>query len=103
MTSHLNTFTQPSILLPSFNGCKMPCKHSTNDIRIAPEVTYTPPLNGSSVYVYWNTMGVFESSEHLVYDGSSIVAAVGGSLGLFLGFSCYDIARKMLNLFDKRE
>ena len=33
-------------------------------------------------------MNVETEEQILIYDFSAIVAAVGGSLGLFLGFSC---------------
>ncbi len=45
-------------------------------------------------------MKVFQSSEDLPYDANAIVAAVGGSLGLFLGFSCYDSFKKVLSYLE---
>ncbi len=44
--------------------------------------------------------------EILMFDFNAIIAAVGGSLGLFLGFSCLDffawIATKMSKAFTKK-
>ena len=34
--------------------------------------------------------------EYLLYDLNAIVSAVGGSLGLFLGFSCYELVKTCL-------
>ena len=43
--------------------------------------------------LYFSKMEVEESSEVLIYDFPNIVAAVGGSLGLFLGISCMDFGK----------
>ena len=40
--------------------------------------------------------------EMLLYDLNSIVSAVGGSLGLFLGFSCFQVALWMASCVFKR-
>ena len=32
-----------------------------------------------------------------LYDFNAIVASVGGSLGLFLGFSCYDYGKRLID------
>ena len=32
-----------------------------------------------------------------MYDINAVVAAVGGSLGLFLGFSCYEYGKKLID------
>jgi hypothetical protein len=34
--------------------------------------------------------------EYLLFDFNAIVSAVGGSLGLFLGFSCLDFLLRLL-------
>ena len=40
--------------------------------------------------------------ETVLYDAPNIVGAVGGSLGLFLGFSCYDFALFVLSIISGR-
>ena len=32
-----------------------------------------------------------------IYDFNAIVASVGGSLGLFLGFSCYEYGKRLID------
>ena len=32
-----------------------------------------------------------------VYDFNAVVAGVGGSLGLFLGFSCYEYGKRLVD------
>ncbi len=67
-----------------------------------PDFMYELQPNTSEVVVYWNTVDVIQTNEDLLYDTSAIVAAVGGSMGLFLGFSCYDLAKRALNVaFDE--
>ncbi len=34
--------------------------------------------------------------EIVLYDLNGLVSAIGGSLGLFLGFSCYEVAKKLV-------
>ena len=43
--------------------------------------------------MYYDETEVQVKEEFLIYDLNAIVAAIGGSLGLFLGFSCYEVAR----------
>ena len=33
--------------------------------------------------------------QYLIYDGPAIISAVGGGLGLFLGFSCFSVAKTL--------
>jgi len=42
-------------------------------------------------------------TEILLYDFAAIVAAVGGSLGLFLGFSCLDTFLIFINWIFSQE
>ncbi len=43
------------------------------------------------VYMFYNSTIVQKSEETLLYDVPALLSAVGGSLGLFLGFSCITI------------
>lgn len=49
------------------------------------------------IYVWDNA--VKKTYDYYLYDGSSIVAAVGGNLGLFLGFSCYSLGKDLIDRF----
>ena len=46
----------------------------------------------------YKSFTIFHYKETLLYDFNAIVAAVGGSLGLFLGFSCYEQGKKLIDL-----
>ncbi len=44
------------------------------------------------------TSNIVHHTRHMVlYDTSNIVAAVGGSMGMFLGFSCLQFFRACLD------
>ena len=51
------------------------------------------------MYVIANYQSFTESlyKETEIYDFNAVVAAVGGSLGLFLGFSCYEYGKRLID------
>lgn len=79
------------------NECLEPCK------KIWLE-TFTKSIdlpkafsNWAFVYMYYQHDYTSEMREYLIFDFSSIVAAIGGSLGLFLGFSFLQCGSLILN------
>ena len=50
--------------------------------------------NELRVYVYYDNLIVHRQYERLTYDVPAFLSALGGSLGLYLGFSCLDILFK---------
>ena len=56
----------------------------------------------SNMAIYYKNMDVDISEEVLLYDFSAIVAAVGGSMGLFLGFSCYSLVLEFYTYCSER-
>ena len=78
-------FFDPSI-------CPKPCiQHSMEGMLSATEIPGTPE-NKSSIYIYFSSLDSSISREITLFGPTGIVASVGGSLGLFLGFSCLDAA-----------
>ena len=58
--------------------------------------------NSRDVYIgYWfnyeDEVEVFE--EYLIYEITSVIGSIGGTLGLFIGFSFFDIFAKLINIF----
>ena len=53
------------------------------------------PRPGSELWFFYLKTKVETEEEILIYDFSEIVAGVGGSLGLFLGFSCFQVKVKI--------
>ena len=49
------------------------------------------------IWLYYQRSHVDQETELFVFDFTAIVAGVGGSLGLFLGFSCLQVANSLLD------
>ena len=51
---------------------------------------------------YWfnseNEVEVFE--EYQIYEITSVIGSIGGTLGLFVGFSFFDMSTKLINIFQ---
>ncbi len=58
--------------------------------------------NGYFVFVHFPTTLVTEHEQYFIHDFVSIVSAVGGGLGLFLGFSCFSIASRLTMMLQRR-
>jgi hypothetical protein len=55
------------------------------------------------LYLYFGTLDVEERIDNLDYDFESFLAAVGGNLGLFLGFSCLSVLLGFVRLLNRFE
>jgi hypothetical protein len=57
------------------------------------------------VWIYYSTTTVMIQEEYPLYDMGTVVAAVYGNLGLFIGFSCLNLfemtTKKLYFLFKK--
>ena len=42
------------------------------------------------------------SEEYLIYEITGVIGSIGGTLGLFIGFSFLDISTKLINIFKKK-
>ena len=51
---------------------------------------------------YWfNYRGEIEVlEEYLIYEITSVIGSIGGTLGLFVGFSFFDISAKLIHIFE---
>ena len=58
--------------------------------------------NTSSLFLYLKTTNVEIEEEYLLYDLNVFLASMGGSLGLFLGFSFYQVALYGLKYATRR-
>ena len=50
--------------------------------------------------VFYGSGTILRYEEVTIYDFSTILAAVGGSLGLFLGFSCFQCGKALIHCYD---
>ena len=86
-------------LLNEFSTCPKPCKITTyKDSRR--DLTLQLNLKGGQNLAHFelvkNNVRNTEK-EVLVYDLNDVIVAIGGSLGLFLGFSFFDLISKCLD------
>jgi hypothetical protein len=92
------------------NGCPVPCTQvsykveydyfyqntATNPRKVGPDTEDRFRLK-----IYYKTLNIEEKTEALVYDFGTFLAAIGGNLGLFLGFSCLSLLLILISMFEK--
>ena len=79
--------------------CLKPCKETSykdSETKLAEPVYLKEGKNMAYIDVIMNNVRRIEK-EVLVYDTIDVIGAVGGSLGLFLGFSFFDVFSKCLD------
>ena len=77
--------------------CPRPCieiTYQTNSKSISHDVSYA-----AVVLMYYQSEKMHLLEEYLIFDFSSILVAVGGSLGLFLGFSFFQCGSIVMHEF----
>ena len=90
-------------LFSSSGVCTRPC--STVSYSLTPRRTRgygNLPPNRAAVGMYYNEIRVQYRRERVLYGLVDIIAAVGGSLGLFLGFSFLDFALWALGMIQEK-
>ena len=92
--------------------CPLPCIRKSYNFHLEyfhrnqfvekPNATQVERLN-SSFYltISLESLMVEERVEALVYDEVNFVAAAGGNLGLFLGFSCFSVLLALIKQVRK--
>ena len=92
----------PNLERRSITKCPRSCSETRYEIQSYEDTITYQGLNTSTLYFFYQTTAYEVQEEYLLYDFNSIIASVGGSLGLFLGFSCFQIARTSLKRLVKR-
>ena len=95
---------------PDMFGCPLPCLFSYYTFQIVYQhinafelfTGKSPPQNEYILYFYFNTLETEVKTESLIIDLSSLIANIGGNLGLFLGFSCLSIFILTIELIQKK-
>ena len=54
-----------------------------------------------AVYADYESFTESTYKETEIYDLNAVVASVGGSLGLFLGFSCYEFGKRLIDRLSR--
>ena len=92
-----------------YSKCPIPCKQTTysaNDkyfhknSMIDPSNITVVNISESNILISlsYETLSIEEEEESLVYDVGNFLAAAGGNLGLFLGFSCFSVIISFFNI-----
>ena len=94
------------------SACPLPCKQISYNanIRYFHETSFLDPYNSYGekfsasfivLTISYETLLIEEHEESLVYDVTNFLAAAGGNLGLFLGFSCMSVFYGMIKIIKK--
>ena len=97
----VENFNKAIHVMPALIGnCSKACKTSQYDGKIKQFHNF---VNNSRqvILAYWfnfeDEVEVFE--EYQIYEITSVIGSIGGTLGLFVGFSFFDISAKLINIF----
>ncbi len=71
--------------------CKKPCRTAEYQMVMNENPNYRRDFVKLFMTFLSNEITVMQ--EYKIYDFNDIVSSVGGSLGLFLGFSCFELCR----------
>ena len=106
--------TAESFITNSIPECPRPClkEEFTVNLRSVPDISLQHSGSRIVFHVSFDEMNVELLEEYVLFDFGAIVGAVGGSLGLFLGFSFLDVSlatsefirshiRRRSNFFNK--
>ena len=82
---------------------KKACRTLEFDGKVSSETKLKSSLHHSMSFFYHfsQSTNVIVSEEYLVYDFIGMVASIGGTLGLFIGFSFTNLATCLLNFIKK--
>ena len=89
-----------SKLSDEFPKCPNPCKMITykdSPLELREPLFLKTGLTLANIELVMNSIRKIER-QTLVYDTNDLIGAIGGSLGLFLGFSFFDVISKCLDL-----
>ena len=78
--------------------CPKPCSHFSLE-KITKHIPSNDAISLVQLYYSDDYMTLYE--EYLIFDLNSIVGLIGGSLGLFLGFSFLQLGDFVLHSFEK--
>ena len=83
-------------------GCPLSCENIEYHLRlskmgrnvVADKETY----NTTTLFIKYSTHKIKIEEEYILMGPNAIISATGGSLGLFLGLSCYGVVWKLVDL-----
>ena len=77
--------------------CPLLCENVEYHIRTPTSGSnYMEVVNKTTLWVFFSGPKIKIEEEYVLMGTNAIISATGGSLGLFLGLSCYGVAWKIL-------
>ncbi len=101
MTRHLYYNIVVKLDLPDVTRCLPPCATTEYRVDSRRDASVLRKSHVSCFFLYYKTTTYKVFEEYLLYDTNTIIAAIGGSLGLFLGFSCFHLVKSSLDSSKK--
>lgn len=85
----------------SITGCKPECAQIRYMYNARQEVIGPHEEEVAFMFLFFESTVYSIFEEYVLYDENTIIAAVGGSLGLFLGLSCFQAVQMLTNCSKK--
>ena len=85
-------------------GCPILCENVEYYLRLSKMgrniVASEETKNTTILFAKYNTPKVKIEEEYTLMGANAIISATGGSLGLFLGLSCYGVVWKLVKMLE---
>ena len=85
-------------------GCPLSCENVEYHLRVSKMgrnvVTEKEFQNITMLYIKYSTHKIKIEEEYILMGANAIISATGGSLGLFLGLSCYGVVWKLVDFLE---
>jgi hypothetical protein len=83
----------------NITGCLSSCEKSEYQMRIQSEITQANnyPPNQYKIKMILTSGRYIEKKQYLIYDNNSLIADIGGYLGLLLGYSILSLYNAMVD------
>ena len=84
----------------NFANCKTPCVNQNYELSHF-KLNMWPPRapNSSRLFLYLSSTNVLVEEEYCLFDLNASISSVGGTLGLFFGFSVYHAVLCVVKLY----
>ena len=84
--------------------CPMSCDNVEYHLRLSKMgrnvVMDKETHNSTTLFIKYSTQKIKIEEEYILMGANAIISATGGSLGLFLGLSCYGVVWKLVDLLE---